>query len=156
MTFSQVLLKIKEEMEKGYNHDSFRLMVGCDSQTRKNTTFVTAIILHKVGRGAIFFYHKNTVRKIPVMQKRIFSEAAYSLGVAGQLADYLSRINLDVQVEIHVDIGENGETNKMLKEVIGMVAGSGFQCRVKPYSVAASWCADRFNKSETVLSNEYI
>ena len=154
MTFHQVLSKINEELEKGFNYESFRLMVGCDSQTKKNTTFVTAVILHKVGRGAIFFYHKKTVRKISVMQKRIYSEAAYSLGVASQLADYLSRINLDVQLEIHVDIGEKGETNKILKEVIGMIVGSGFQCRVKPDSIAASWCADRFNKTETLVSNE--
>ncbi|WP_066634260.1 ribonuclease H-like YkuK family protein [Desulfolucanica intricata] len=154
MTFKQVLSIIGEELEKGFNYEAYRLMVGCDSQTKKNTTFVTAIILHKVGRGAIFFYKKKTVKKITVLQKRIYSEAAYSLGVASELANYLSRLNSEVQVEIHVDIGEKGETRNILKEVIGMIAGSGFQCMVKPESIAASWCADRFNKTETAVTNE--
>jgi uncharacterized protein len=45
--------------------------------------------------------------------------------------------------EIHVDVGENGETRVMLQELVGMIRANNFEARTKPESYAASKVADR-------------
>ncbi|OIP75689.1 hypothetical protein CO121_01205 [bacterium (Candidatus Gribaldobacteria) CG_4_9_14_3_um_filter_36_15] len=45
---------------------------------------------------------------------------------------------------IHADIGENGKTKDMIKEVVGLIRSNGFEAKVKPESFAASVVADRF------------
>ena len=49
-------------------------------------------------------------------------------------------------VEIHLDVGENGATREIVKEVVGMVTGSGYAARTKPDSFGASKVADRHSK----------
>jgi len=46
---------------------------------------------------------------------------------------------------IHADIGENGATKDMIKEVIGLIKGNGFEPKIKPESFAASVVADRYS-----------
>ena len=46
---------------------------------------------------------------------------------------------------IHADIGENGATKDMIKEVTGLIRGNGFEPKIKPESFVASTVADRFS-----------
>ena len=46
---------------------------------------------------------------------------------------------------IHADVGENGVTRDMVKEVTGLIRGNGFLPKIKPESFAASTVADRFS-----------
>jgi predicted RNase H-related nuclease YkuK (DUF458 family) len=45
---------------------------------------------------------------------------------------------------IHADIGENGATKDMIREVTGLIRGNGFEPKIKPESFAASTVADRY------------
>ena len=45
---------------------------------------------------------------------------------------------------IHADIGENGGTKDMIKEVVGLIRGNGFEPRIKPEAYVASSVADRY------------
>jgi len=47
-------------------------------------------------------------------------------------------------IQIHVDIGHNGETRVMINEVVGMIRGSGYEVKIKPYSYGASKVADKY------------
>jgi predicted RNase H-related nuclease YkuK (DUF458 family) len=47
------------------------------------------------------------------------------------------------ELEIHVDIGTVGATKEMIKEIVGMIKGSGFFVKIKPDSFAASSLADK-------------
>jgi len=49
----------------------------------------------------------------------------------------------DWDFEIHVDIGENGQTKSMMQEVIGMIRAYNFEAITKPASYAATKVADR-------------
>ena len=52
---------------------------------------------------------------------------------------------LDYQFRyIHADVGENGITREMIKEVVGLIRGNGFEPKIKPESFAASVVADRY------------
>jgi len=53
--------------------------------------------------------------------------------------NHLSNYN----VEIHVDVGNNGPTRSLIKEIVGMIEGMGFVAKVKPDSFGASRVAHR-------------
>ena len=46
-------------------------------------------------------------------------------------------------LEIHIDVGEQGPTREMIKEVVGMVNGNGFEARTKPEAFGACCVADK-------------
>jgi len=53
--------------------------------------------------------------------------------------NHLSNYN----VEIHVDVGNNGPTRSLIKEIVGMIEGMGFVAKVEPDSFGASRVAHR-------------
>ena len=52
----------------------------------------------------------------------------------------------ELNIEIHLDVGRIGETKDLIREVVGMITGSGFEARIKPDSYGASKVADRYTK----------
>ncbi len=129
------------------NNSHFRVVVGTDSELtgEKRAHFVTAVVVHHVGHGGIYFWSSLTKDNIATMRDRIYEEATYSLTTAQRLIDEFHRQKLPLEdiLEIHVDVGEVGETRTLIAEVVGMVKGSGFVCKTKPESFGASNVADR-------------
>jgi predicted RNase H-related nuclease YkuK (DUF458 family) len=81
------------------------------------------------------------------MRQRIFYEASLSLDLADQVCRCLQEHGRDdLKVEIHLDVGTHGATRELIKEVIGMVVGSGFDAKIKPYACGASKVADKYTK----------
>ncbi|MGI6575851.1 MAG: ribonuclease H-like YkuK family protein [bacterium] len=84
------------------------------------------------------------------MRQRIFYEASLSLDTASRLTALLAESGhadlADLDVEVHLDVGKEGETKEMIREIVGMVTGSGFNARIKPESYGASTVADRYTK----------
>ncbi|HHY45691.1 MAG TPA: hypothetical protein GX506_00125 [Firmicutes bacterium] len=141
-TFKDII-KYIEEVPNG----RYRLIIGTDSQLRDDTCFVTAIVVHRVGKGARYYYSKERERVGRNLRQRIFYETAKSLGVASKLAEKLAQNgHSDLNVEIHLDVGENGETKDLIREIVGMVTGTGFSARIKPESYGASKVADKHTK----------
>lgn len=127
-------------------HDTYDVIIGSDSQQKQGgtTDFVTAIILHHVGYGGIYFWHRVVDRKRRVLKQRIFEEATMSLQTAHELMSILKEKGVaHVECAIHVDIGNIGPTRELINEVTSMIRGSGFTVRTKPYSYGASKVADR-------------
>lgn len=129
-------------------NDPYKLIVGSDSQTREHEVcFVTAVVVHRVGKGARYFYQRQNRRPLPSLRQRIFYETALSLALASQLAERLSRSGYArLNVEIHLDIGNSGDTRGLIREIVGMVTGSGFDAKIKPDSYGASTVADKYTK----------
>lgn len=125
----------------------YRIIIGTDSQFAEETCFVTAVIVHREGRGARYYYARDKEQVSRSLRQRIFYETARSLGVASVLAGKLAENGYaDLNVEIHLDVGENGKTKELIREVVGMVVGSGFHARIKPDSYGASTVADKYTK----------
>lgn len=130
-----------------YPHGAFKLIIGSDSQVKDETCFVTAVVIHHVGKGARYYYSKSYHRRITSLRQRIFFETALSLNVAGQLAERFARDGMeDLNVEIHLDVGPNGQTKELIREIVGMVTGNGFEAVIKPDSSGASKVADKYTK----------
>lgn len=140
--FREIAAFMSEEPESHY-----KLIVGTDSQLQEDTHFVTAVVIHRQGKGARYFYTRERERKIQSLRQRIFYEASRSLGVASRLAERLSRNGYaHTNVEIHLDIGPRGETKELIREIVGMITGSGFDAKIKPESFGASKVADKHTK----------
>lgn len=128
-------------------HASYRIIIGSDSQVKQQTCFVTAVIVHRLGKGAKYYYRKWLDRPVRSLRQKIFFETSLSLEVGGMVTRYLAETGYDdLGVEIHIDVGKNGETKELIREVVGMVTGSGFQAKIKPDAYGASSVADKHSK----------
>lgn len=137
----KVIEFIKKEPERTY-----KLVIGTDSEANlgKGVDFVTAFVVHRVGQGGIYFWRRKIEEKTYVLRQRIYQEATLSLSTASEFIEIFKRDGISrLDLEIHVDIGEHGETREMLMEIVGMIRGSGFMVKTKPDSYAASKVADR-------------
>ncbi|MDO8515183.1 MAG: ribonuclease H-like YkuK family protein [bacterium] len=129
------------------NNCTFKIVVGTDSELipHGGTHFVTAIVVHHVGHGGVYFWSSISKTKIKDLRQRMYEEASQSLAIAQNLIEEFKKRDqpLDKILEIHVDIGQNGDTRNMIAEITGMIRGSGFVCKTKPESFGASNVADR-------------
>lgn len=124
----------------------YELIIGTDSMPGggSEAEFVSAIVVHRKKRGGIYFWSKRHETKLHTLRQRIYQEALQSIKLAEQLIERLKQRNItDFNISIHVDIGPNGETKQMVKEIVGMVKGNGFDVKTKPESYGASSVADR-------------
>ncbi len=146
LTFEQVYRDITDYIDEVPDAD-YKIIVGTDSQLAEETCFVSAIIVHRKGKGGRYYYTREKERFGKSLRQRIFYEASKSLGLASELARRLSQNgHSDLNVEIHLDIGPNGQTKDLIREVVGMIVGSGFDAMIKPNSYGASKVADKYTK----------
>ncbi|NLJ86162.1 MAG: hypothetical protein GX322_06950 [Firmicutes bacterium] len=141
--FNDMINYVQEQPESDY-----KIIIGTDSQySQDNTCFVTAIIVHRIGKGARYYYAREWEFMGKSLRQRIFYETSRSLALASWVTERLAENgHADLNVEIHLDVGVNGLTRDLIREVTGMVVGSGFDARIKPDSYGASKVADKFTK----------
>ncbi|HOA99478.1 MAG TPA: ribonuclease H-like YkuK family protein [Candidatus Atribacteria bacterium] len=141
-----ILNFIREEPQFHY-----RLIIGTDSRETDDSPpaqlFVTAIVIHRVGWGARYFWRRTRTHSLYTIRDRIYQEALLSLQISQKLMDFLDSFPdnhlSNYNVEIHVDVGNNGPTRSLIKEIVGMIEGMGFVAKVKPDSFGASRVAHR-------------
>lgn len=147
LSLPEVAGRIREYVAGSTRH-VHKIIIGSDSSPAQNgrAEFVSAIVVHRVGNGGIYFWFRSEKDKLATLRDRMYHEAVLSLELARQLVDNdlfeMKEAGMD-KLEIHVDIGENGPTRQMIKEIVGMITGSGFTVHTKPASFAASKVADR-------------
>lgn len=140
---------IQEDPDKTY-----RVVVGSDSHERQDQygksyiQVVTAIVVHRKGSGGKYFWYKSDKQFVYSLKEKIYAETLQSLDIATMFVPMLSDVLADIpsakySVEIHVDVGQYGDTREMIREIVGMVTGFGFVAKTKPDSFAASYVADK-------------
>lgn len=147
LSLAQVMENIMEYVNEDTNR-TYKLIVGSDSHpSHDDTCFVSAIIIHREGKGGRYFYKKHYEPKVKSLRQRIFYEASLSLALADEISILLKEMgHNEMSVEIHLDVGTKGETKELVREVTGMIIGSGFEARIKPDASAASKVADKYTK----------
>lgn len=150
-TWGEVSLNKLRERVLGFitedPHSSYKMIIGSDSldKNSEGIDFVTAIVVHRLGFGGIYFCRKVHESKHMALRSRIYQEATFSILCAQEIKEIFKEDGIEkYDLEIHVDIGTVGKTKEIINEVIGMVRGSGFPVRMKPFSYAASTIADRY------------
>ena len=147
MSFDNIIYDLVDFME-ALPKNKYVVVVGTDSKLYfDETTFVSVIFIHRVGKGARYFWQKCRKKIGRELRPRIYEETALSLELGQQLLRQLKKAlhnaKLNYDFEIHVDIGEKGPTKEMIREIVGMIEGNGFVARYKPLSYGASTVADK-------------
>lgn len=148
LTFSQLTQELVKSI-KNEPRESYRIIIGTDSNGRGGE-FVTAVILHRIGKGGWYWWTKSRQNHFFPLQARIYQEAHLSIELAEELIGRLKRYLGSLyggegmpELEIHTDIGQKGATRDLIKEVVGMIQGNGLKAKVKPEAFGASVVADR-------------
>jgi predicted RNase H-related nuclease YkuK (DUF458 family) len=143
----EIISYVSEKPEKFYD-----VIVGCDSSSGEEPNFPVAIVVLRVGEGGRFFLKKIHYqnRKFYNLKQRVLEEVFLSCQLALNLREILKekieKKGFKYQFRyIHADIGENGATKDMIREVIGLIRGNGFEPKIKPESFVASTVADRYS-----------
>ncbi len=152
------LAEVIDEIQKFLDLDresEYKLTIGTDSETKHNKEngsyleLITAIVIYRKGFGGRYFWVRRKQPNNKTLRDKIYQEVLLSLDLAHslvpELKTRLSEYEENYDLEIHIDVGEHGKTRDMIREVVGMVTGSGFIAKTKPHSYAASNIADKFN-----------
>lgn len=146
LTLPQIIAKISQFV-RGSPDYQYRIIIGTDSQNHNGTgvDFVTALIVHRVGGGGIYFWKGYRRARPYALKEKIYEEALASLELANEFIYHLKGAEeiLQIGLEIHVDMGENGKTREMIAEVVSMIKSNGYEVKTKPDSFGASKVADR-------------
>lgn len=148
-TIELIKMFLEEDSKADYS-----LVIGTDSHERsdfetgnKRLNLVTAVLVHRKGHGGKYFWAKRELTNIRSLREKIYAETLESLTFATQFVPLLKkRLNGNLpnyNLEIHIDVGEHGDTRDMIKEVVGMVTGNGFVAKTKPEAYGASYVADK-------------
>ena len=145
VSFTEVIQKITSYMEEVPDR-KYRVVIGTDSQmhNKKEADFVSALIVHRIGSGGIYFWTREKVARPYALRERIYEEATRSMALAEEFLQAFKEQVLEYDLEIHVDVGRLGETRAMINEVVGMIRGSGFKVKIKPEAYGAQSVADRY------------
>jgi predicted RNase H-related nuclease YkuK (DUF458 family) len=146
----EVINYISEKPEKFYD-----IIVGCDSSSEEEPHFPVALVILRVGEGGRFFLKRIAYkgRRFFNWKQRVLEEVFLSCQLALCLKEIIEKRiknskkkNPHYQFRyIHADVGENGQTKDMIKEVTGLIKGNGFEPKIKPESFVASTVADRYS-----------
>lgn len=124
----------------------YEIIVGCDSSAGEEPTFPVVVVILRKGEGGRFFLKRiHYPQKFYNLHDRILHEVVLSCELALWLRENLHLPpNCELRY-IHADVGENGATKDMIREVVGFIRGNGFEAKIKPESFAASTVADRYS-----------
>lgn len=131
----------------------YSLVIGTDSHEKfetkstKSINLVTAVVVYRKGFGGKYFWRRKKLSNIHSLREKIYAETMESLNFATYFVPLFKKSlnghSPDYDLEIHVDVGNHGDTRDMIKEVVGMVTGNGFIAKTKPDSFGASYVADK-------------
>ncbi len=152
LSLDQMIFYIKSFLEQDPNAE-YSLVIGTDSQEKINNDnekrihIITAIIVHRKGFGGRYFWKKKIKPQTRTLREKIYTETLTSLTFATSFVPLLKKslngTSPKYNLEIHIDVGEHGDTREMIKEVVGMITGSGFVAKTKPDAYGASYVADK-------------
>ena len=149
----EVVNMIKDFLEDDPKKE-YSLVIGTDSHEKNGSTLtnrkinlVTAILVHRKGYGGKYYWTRKYITNIHSLREKIYAETLLSLdfatGFVPLLQKKLNGKSPNYKLEIHIDVGEHGDTREMIKEVVGMVTGNGYVAKTKPEAYGASYVADK-------------
>jgi uncharacterized protein len=157
LTHGKIIIKESIRLIKNFLEEKpsaeYSLVIGTDSHEKENNgdsktiNLVTAVLVHRQGFGGKYFWRRKDVSNIHSLREKIYAETSESLNFAlfyvPLLRKALNGKSPLYNLEIHIDVGEHGDTRDMIKEVVGMVTGNGFVAKTKPHAYGASYVADK-------------
>ena len=119
--------------------------IGTDAQkSSKRMEFVTVACVLNPGKGGRVFYTRRFDHKNVSLFEKLSNETWLSLDLAIRMHENFGLEAGGEQIWVHVDANpdERYDSSSYVKQLAGMVAGSGFPVLVKPNAWCASHVAD--------------
>lgn len=153
MNFEEVYQKIVQFIKQDTQNE-YVLGVGSDSHEHKDgICFVTAVHIHRVGKGAWYCIRKYILpkRRISLAEKiSIETQLTFLTAekiIKDELEEFLDITEKGFKFETHLDIGEAGKTKTLIPAMVGYMKNLGLvDVKIKPDAYVASSCADRSTK----------
>lgn len=119
--------------------------IGTDAQkSAHRMEFVTVACVLNPGKGGRVFYTRRFERKDISLYEKLSTETWHSLELAIEMNSRFDLTPDNEQIWVHVDANPDTryDSSDYVKQLAGMVAGSGFPVLVKPNAWCASHVAD--------------
>ena len=155
LNIEEIIIHIKNFLEEVPDAE-YSLVIGSDSHEKadpkkdngtKEINLVTAILIHRKGFGGKYFWRRQYQNNIHSLREKIYAETITSLTFASIFVPlfkkHLNGKAVNYNLEIHVDVGEHGDTRNMIKEFVRMVTENCFIAKTKPHPYAASYVANK-------------
>ena len=116
--------------------------IGTDSlQGRRQTQFVTVLVILEPGKGGRVAYQRQLVPRIASLRERLLKEVWLSVTLALEINDVLPA---SAGLTVHIDANPvvTHRSSQYVQELVGMVVGQGFKAAIKPEAWAATHTAD--------------
>lgn len=126
--------------------ERYQIIIGSDSRPGVEVQFITAITIRRIGNGGIYFWTRSKPGRYTTLRDRIYQETMLSVTLAQELRGRLQEALGDEYFwndQVHIDVGERGETRELIPSVVGIVKGYGFEAVIKPDAFGACVVADR-------------
>jgi predicted RNase H-related nuclease YkuK (DUF458 family) len=136
---------VPNHIDENYEYEIY---VGSDSQVhsiREGVLYVTCIVLYKKGKGGRYFIQKEFSKINNSLRERLANETMRSLLTAFKLQEILPP-NTEIVIHIDASSDERWKSSNYVQDLIGMVVGQGFKCKIKPNAWAAMSVADKHSK----------
>jgi len=119
--------------------------IGTDAQkTNRHMEFVTVVCVLNPGKGGRVFYTRRFDDKNMSLFEKLSAETWFSLELALRMNEEFELPEELMKISVHVDANPDTrfDSSDYVKQLAGMVAGSGFPVLVKPNAWCASHVAD--------------
>lgn len=128
------------------------LLIGTDAiRSGRTFYFVTALVFRKEGKGGSVLFAKEKITKQHSLWEKLSIETWKSL----EAAMFISSIT-SIPIEVHVDASpdERNRSSDYVQQLVGMVVGQGFKCKIKPDSWVSTHVSDHIVRNKHLPARE--
>lgn len=119
-----------------------QIIIGCDSKNRDSeTVYGLVIVLYKEKKGGHVLYAKQRVPRIRDRWSRLWREVELSVALANELQEKGFPKAKFIDLDLNPD--PRFKSNDVVRAAVGLVESMGYEARTKPYSLCASYAADK-------------
>jgi predicted RNase H-related nuclease YkuK (DUF458 family) len=136
---------IKEYLK---THKNIEILIGCDAQKHKKnkTVYGIVIVLYTPGKGG----HVLCTSDVTPYEKEITVKLINEVWKAVEIAEYLRENGIPQAKWIDIDLNPDPryQSNKVLRQAIGLVEGMGYHVRWKNNGALVNHTADKVARKE--------
>jgi len=118
------------------------IIIGCDSKNREDyTIYGLVIVLYKEKKGGHVLYAKERIPRVRDRWSRLWREVELSVALANELQEKGFPKAQFIDLDLNPD--PKYKSNDVVRAAVGLVESMGYKARTKPFSLCASYAADK-------------
>jgi predicted RNase H-related nuclease YkuK (DUF458 family) len=118
------------------------LIIGCDSKNHEHyTIYGLVIVLYKPKKGGHVLYAKHRIPRVKERWNRLWKEVEFSVELANSLVE--NGLPKAQFIDLDLNPDPKYKSNDVVRAAVGFVESMGYIARTKPYSLCASYAADK-------------